>query len=324
MITLFVEEKRHCFEPDGLLTSPWISSRPTNTAELVRLSSKNRSFDAHIDKSTVILDAESRRGGTVVTTSRTTRLHPRDAIAFLSMPLNIVVENEANDGAFLLWMARALGLASFIDAYRAGWISFRHAGGKGLIPSAARIMSHGVWARRDEKYSRALKCWTLAVLDSDSSYPGDNPNASLVLEAAEYCLSVHQLRSRSIESYIPIDVIRSSLSSAADLDRVKALDRLTEVQKRHYHMKSGFKIGSESPASKANFLASPHHPAQQRALYSSLPDADWTKLANGFGKGLSSVYTDEARRPDPSKKVVSNPEHAAEIRTLLNHIYGCF
>src|ERR1700738_1833195 len=106
VVLLLVEDRRHAIAPETasyLMASDWLTSRPTTDRDLIRLSTLRQSQDPLADKSSVTIEAACRRGGIADLQNADTRVHPLDAILFLSFPFQVVLENEWFDGAFLLW-----------------------------------------------------------------------------------------------------------------------------------------------------------------------------------------------------------------------------
>lgn len=301
VLLVLVEARKHGISIDNLaevFASPWFANKPKSDRELLQRSALVRSHDALLDKSMVFIDARAKSGGTVHFDRNETHLHPLDAISFLAIPFAVIVENEDYDGSFLFWMARAVEFDKFIDAYRDGRLNFRHAGGKSGLVRSAKILSRGVWPRQDDR-SRAMRLWCCAVLDNDARFPGEEPNKDIVDTLAPYVSFVHQLKLRTIESYLPYSAMLRFNGSGAFKGKVDALYRLERDAKRHYHMKRGFRLKDGSPPKKAEFMgaASDIVPLEEKALYGNVSDGDWALLNDGFGRGLARIFAEEQFRP---------------------------
>jgi hypothetical protein len=323
VIMLLVEDSRHALAPetsDSILASEWLKERSIDTRELVRLSITGRSYDDLVDKTSVTLDAHCRRGGRVDFSAFDTRVHPLDAILFLSTPFQVIVENEWYDGGFLLWMAKAVGFDRLVTAYRQGRFVFRHAGGKDVLSRSAAVLSGGVWPRRDAAYERALRLWACVLIDNDARYPGDDPNQAIIAEVTPYVTFVHQLRRRSIESYLPAEKLRRFNPAPEFARKVNALFRLDENQHTHYDMKRGFR-DDDGPPSKATYIASPAVTPQEKALYQSVSETDWSELTSGFGRGISRIYVDEQHRPNSNDSHLVDAADKHEMLRLVKAIY---
>lgn len=324
-ILLIVGTQRHSFASHNvgaLLESSWLKTRNRSSSELIKRSCLASANDALRDSTHVIIDDTVKRGGSCDRSNNSTKIHPLDAIFFLSQPYQIIVENEEFDGAFLFWMAKALGFERFIHAYRAGYFIFRHAGGKDSIARSARIFCRGVWARNDGSYWREFDQWLGVVLDNDARFPGDQPNADIVKDAGEYAAFVHQLRRRSIESYIPIAKLYRFDSSPLFSEKVTALESLNAAQRNHFHMKRGFRYDRESQPTKANYMAAAEVSQQEKALFSDVADNRWSAIMLGFGKGLSSIYSVEKYRPTSKDPEFTCADDKVELELLIKTIYS--
>lgn len=295
-------------------------SRPLNTAELVKYTVLQRSLDSDLDASLVIIDENCPRGGRTDFIRSTTILHPLDAISFLSTPFQVILENEVFDGAFLLWMAKALNFTKFIDAYRSGKFSFRHAGGKDSIERSAKAFLDGVWSRKDERYSRALRLWMCVVLDNDAKHDKDFPNQGIVKATEPHVAFVHQLNKRSIESYIPIDFLEKILKKR----QIYALKALTIDQQRFYHMKKGFRFEKNESPTLTEYKSSKKISKQEKDLFTTIPQLAWQELRTGFGGGLSAVFIEEKYRPNANDIRLINIKDRQELASLLKKIYERF
>jgi len=166
------------------------------------------------------------------------------AIALLAQPLQIIVEDETSDGGFLLWMARLLGKDSIRAAYRAGRVSFRHAGGKRQMLKSARAMTFGVWPR-DGRPIMPMKLRSCAILDSDSHFAGDDRNATIKSQLEPHVGFVHILEGRTIENYVPRKHAEDRLRGAGPA--VAAYFSLSEEQRRYFPLKTGFRDEATPP-----------------------------------------------------------------------------
>jgi hypothetical protein len=174
LLLLHLEDRRHAFAADDidqLLGSAWLQRKGRQDRELITHVATARSHDRLADKNVVRIDASAPAGGRV-DDDFTTTLHPQDCLTFLAQPFSVIVENEWFDGAFILWMARALKRDNLINAYRANRFVFRHAGGKGSLERSASVLSRGVWPAPNGRHSRAMRLWACAVLDNDASTLG--------------------------------------------------------------------------------------------------------------------------------------------------------
>ena len=320
---LHLEERRHAFaveDADRLLSSVWMRGKSRKDHELVSRSLTARSHDRLADKNIVRIDQTATLGG-LVSDRYTTSLHPQNCLSFLAQPFSVLVENEWFDGGFLLWMARALGREALINAYRANRFVFRHAGGKGSLTRSASVFSTGVWPAPNGRHAKAMTLWACAVLDNDAKYPGHAPNAALVRELEPWVAFVHELARRSIESYLPYTALTRYDRSAAFKEQVDALFRLSPDQRRHYNMKAGLRLKDNGNPTKVCYLNATEVSNHEQALFGNIPDFDWDKLAPGFGKGLSAIFTEDQHRPVAADSAALEASDKMELGRLLDAIY---
>lgn len=323
IIAMQVEEGRHSYDPAfalNLIASSWGKHAGVDTIDLIRLQALSNSTDPDADASLIAINEIHPRGGVSDHNGFTTKIHPLDSILFLSTPFQVILENEVFDGAFLLWMAKALNYSKFISAYRNGRFVFRHAGGKGSIERSANAFCNGVWGRKDGKHFRAFRMWMCAVLDNDAKSPGDTPNKSIVDATNEEVVFVHELNKRSIETYIPFDFLQRLMPSIARR-KIYALKRLTEVQRKHYHMKKGFRVENDTAPTLSKYLSSPKISKREKELFGTIPFSDWQDLRDGFGSSLSKIFVEEQYRPNSNDERFTNKQDRAELLTLLKKIY---
>lgn len=324
ILLLHVEDRRHVFaaeDIDLLLRSDWLRRKERKDREIITHVATARSHDRLADKNIIRIDASTPLGGRVED-EFTTSLHPRDCLTFLAQPFSVIVENEWFDGAFILWVARKLKKNNLISAYRSNRFVFRHAGGKGSLERSASVLSRGVWPTADGRHSRAMMRWACAVLDNDSKYPGHAPNAELIKSLTPWVAFVHELAKRSIESYLPYTALIRHEHSASFKDRIDALFRLSPDQRRHYHMKTGLRIKSDTNPTIAAYLAAPEISDQEKNLFGSIAETDWVKLASGFGHKLSSIYMDSGYRYVEIDAAAMAEDDKAEFSRLIDEIYG--
>jgi hypothetical protein len=323
VLLLIVEDDRHSLateEVPDILASRWIDERSFDTRDFIRLAATSRSVDPLADRRTIIVDSNTRRGGSV-DTDRTTTVHPLDAILFLSTPFQVIVENEWFDGGFMLWMAKGLGFTQLLHAYHKNRFVFRHAGGKDSIVRSAKMFSESVWPRPDRSTDRAFREWICVVLDNDARDPDDDPNRKIIEDAQPHVSFVHQLQRRSIESYLSQENLLKIDNRNPFRQRVAALFRMSPDQQRFYHMKRGFRFQRDTEPSKTNFLSSSEVTAGQKALYGNICANDWNLLMNGLGRGLSEIFVDPKKRPNTNQQDLVSAEARAELLNLFRSIY---
>ena len=197
-----------------------------------------------------------------VTSNPPSRLPPGAAIAYLSSPVVVVVENEESDGAFLNAIISAYGRSDIWFALENHWIELDHAGGYGEIE------------KRIERYNaRNLGPSRLLVLaDNDRLFPGHQSQTFTKIHEVCTRLGVPyvMLAKRTIENYLPIGALQRSSHRAC----YRAFLKLNATQRDHYNMKKGF-ARSNSGAPKI--------PVEQMSVFAHVPPKVLDDLCEGFG-----------------------------------------
>jgi hypothetical protein len=97
---------------------------------------------------------------------------------------------------------------------------------------------------------------------------------------------------------------------------------LDENQRIHYDMKRGFRHDRDGPpASKASYVANPAVTSQEKALFHSVGETDWSELMNGFGRGISRIYVDEQHRPNSNDSSLVDAADKQEMLRLVKAVY---
>jgi hypothetical protein len=267
-------------------------------------------------------DLASQSGET--TANRMIRIHPFGALTILMQPLHLIVEDESTDGAFVLWMARLLGRDTIRQAYRAGRLLFRHAGGKGQLGKSAAALTFGVWPRSNQPIL-SLQLRAIALLDSDAHYPGHEPNAPYLLEVQPHVLFVHMLKQRYIESYVPWRYFRRRLEHDGLAASADAYFRMTESQRSFFPIRSGFKdrAPTPQPQTHALFLADVNREQAERDHYRVVDPVDWAAFVGGFGRRLAVVFREHAYRCEPNEAEQLTQSQKAELNEFLTKLIKC-
>ena len=323
---------RHGFEVSqiaALIKSPWlahaIGTRAT-TAEFIRSSAKAVSRDGQSDAVTILLDDLASLSG-VNLQGNVVSIHPFGALTILMQPLHLIVEDESSDGAFLLWIARLLGRDAVRRSYRAGRLSFRHAGGKGQIVKSARALTFGVWPREGEQHNArgktdepilSLQLRAIALLDSDADFLGHEPNKQIAQDVVPYVASVHILRCRAIENYVSLLYAQRHLGLIPSL---RAYFRMSEPQRSHFPIKKGFRHADRQQAQDhATFLADQSRAPQVRELFRSVDARDWDQFADGFGSAFADVFSKPECRCEPNHQNQLTREQKTELNAFLTQV----
>lgn len=176
-----------------------------------------------------------------------------DACRLLETPLRLLVENRRNDGAFLRAYAKPEQIERLKRAERKGWIEIVQGGG--LSEILHRVNEDGC------SPTHALRLWVM--FDSDARAPfdpetkeaqphGPSKQSRRVREACKNAcgnlgLYAHQLRRRSIENYIPAQVLREwGKKNSKQSPKISAFLSMTAEQKHHFNMKGGFSADRKS------------------------------------------------------------------------------
>lgn len=185
----------------------------------------------------------------------------------------IYVENGRADKRFIYSLLPPEIRRDLQHQVKVGAITFENAGG--ITELAKKIV--------DDSNSRArLSLRAFALFDSDALVPGVPSKDALDAQRVCKALKIphHCLSKRAIENYIPDDALLSYAETAPTEDQrnrrkrlARAVSRLSDDQRSHFHMKDGF--------------SAPHG-----HQYSTLPAADRMTLSTGFGSHLSDCYTE--------------------------------
>jgi hypothetical protein len=322
IVDLIAEQNnRHSFDvrqiPE-IESSRWVSdSNGTRkrVPELLRSSARAVALDGGSDAVVLRIDDHTAHPGDEPTAG-VIRIHPFGALRILIQPLHIIVEDESSDGAFMLWMARALGRDAIWNAYASGRLTFRHAGGKGQMEKSARALTFGVWARQGRPLI-LLRLRAIALLDSDARFPGDPQNKPYVDRIEPEVAFVQVLAGRTIENYVPLKYAFRRLNADGLTDASQCFGRLTEDQRMHFPVKKGFTDDLGAFQSRAEFLADPKRDPRERALFANVNDNDWRILAAGFGTRFADVYQEPGYRCNRPEQGLLSPKQKSELDAFL-------
>lgn len=194
-----------------------------------------------------------------------------DALALLTQPFRILVENSRNDAAFLERLATPHQREELKSKISAGYVRFEHGGGIGEIAKQLGTPSYT---------SPDAPLRTFVLTDSDALAPGE-PSAQ-VKTVEQLCqrnrILSHHLKRRNIENYLPISALHTWSGYGPDGKQLmKAFKSLTADQRAHFNMKRGF-AGDQALASSGT-------------LYSGLCPATISALNKGFGRDVAECYS---------------------------------
>lgn len=169
------------------------------------------------------------------------------------MPLCILVENQAADGALLTMAVEELASAEV----RLLWaskcvppaISVVHAGGVGSVPTALRsILEHAA--------TLGVPARVFVVFDSDRRWPGDLGTDKQAEQAVEACCSAgvpfHMLWKRTAECYVPDEVLEAWHAVAPSPRKRKQLDRVRKLSgTQRDHLSKEYSLSPQDRAGAA-------------------------------------------------------------------------
>ena len=161
----------------------------------------------------------------------------------LTSPLRIVVEDAGTDGGWIALVARVLGyprLHRMLTKLPHPMVETRHAGGIGQIPTdlARATAVTPAWP----EFGRHR---VVALCDSDGHRPGErSTQASAVRRAADQLnATAHVWSKRTIENYLPDDLLREFANSRRDRESAVALVlELDRTARDCYPIKDGLKL----------------------------------------------------------------------------------
>jgi hypothetical protein len=212
---------------------PWLASLPLTTAETVRLLLEDYVVQAATTPPRTTLHVHEP--GHPVDLSWPHLHLPCDrAAAFALRPLGVLLEDRRSDRAFLLAAAPRRWRREIDRALRDGALEFLNGGGLGN-------MLHQIREHRDAE--TAAKLWVL--FDGDADAP-DAPSrdSERLRDACErlrgHGLGHHQLRCRSIENYLPIELLKtwSSIVGKDAPSKVDHIATLEQHERNHLRLKA--------------------------------------------------------------------------------------
>lgn len=233
------------------------------------------------------------------------RLVLSDAVRLLDRQFVVLLEDSITDRAFLLCVASKEERKHLERLERREHLRFDQGGGLGSMKRRV------VQDQRRDATTASHTTWLL--FDSDALRPREPSQDSERLRAECLAASVpcHQLQRRSIESYLPLPALRTWAdrggAQAADARRaVRAFVRLTEDQRAHFNMKTGF----EGDAKRRDVTAGD--------LYQGLADDARRHLAHGFGENIAELFKDREVVQEPDLRTDHTAWH--ELRSALREL----
>lgn len=158
-----------------------------------------------------------------------------DAFLLLKSPLELLLENERSDWAFLYHLSTIEQRKILEDALHRGALSIRQGGGINEVNKSLKAL------KGDDLHLRLRRLRTWVLFDRDAS-PDDKTQPSKQSEELrqtcealqaisgdpqDLALSWRRLQRRSIENYLPLDAIRAHAPHAPEVSaRIDALEAL--------------------------------------------------------------------------------------------------
>ena len=227
-------------------------------------------------------------------------LAPPDADLCLGRPVYVVVENASSDRLFLMAMIHAYERKNLLDADTDAWWRVDQAGGFGEIGKALdRIFEQPIDRRR-----------VIVLSDSDRKVPEEStPTVKKVTQCCraqnvQCCI----LKKRTIENYLPNSALEQLPGRRGQR---RAFSRLTDTQRAHYPMKSGFEKDKAGHAIV---------PQEQKDLFAGVPRTCLDGLCGGCGEHVSELF--QMARTQITRHSMRRPcgDPPNEITDLLDRI----
>lgn len=223
-------------EDEGHPARRWLPSLPSSVAEVARLLLEEHVIQATTTPPRTTLHVHGRKHA-VDLRWPDLRLPCDRAAAFALRPLGVLLEDRRSDRAFLLAAAPRRWRASLERALGDGALEFLNGGGLGN-------MLHQIREQRDAE--TAARIWALFDRDQRDGHAPGTPSkeSDRLREACEalrsHGLGYHQLRCRSIENYLPIELLKTWASVAGVAgapSKVDGLAALEQHERDHLHLK---------------------------------------------------------------------------------------
>lgn len=161
----------------------------------------------------------------------------RTARRYLEQPLRLFVENGIADGSFLVAAIAVVDdeLARQLALSPSSAIDVSHGGGK------PEIVNH-IKASLAKNVQRGFSERIMVIVDSDARYPGheDQVTGRMKTACQQGGISLHLLRKRAIENYMPDRLLDDYAIYSPDVEPAVAfVKKLSSQQRDHYPMKAG-------------------------------------------------------------------------------------
>ena len=198
-----------------------------------------------------------------------------EAIRFFNQPVSIILENSLNDAYFLKAIAKYFESDGEVQRHLSnGWLELENAGGCSNVENfiTAKLKKYEGLPKPKKYY---LRCFVL--LDSDRTNPKQELNykhINLERFLLKEDVSYHILEKRSMENYIPNDVLDEFRNSSTN-PWIDAYLRLKSEQKDFFNISVGF---SKKDGNGNSLKERVHLEIEVQNLYSDLSDASYNIL----------------------------------------------
>lgn len=221
-----------------------------------------------------------------------------DALALARLPYRILLENNNSDRRFLMAIADSNQRSVLEQAKESKNIDFVQGGG---IEQIERLLND------DVQGDRARLKITFVLFDSDSEWiRRPSPSAKRVLHLCRtHDVPCHMLRRRSTENYLTLESLAEYQMQNHPLHAHRnqvysAFTRLSRLQRRHYHMKQGFR--------------KPHGPE-----FDSIKQTE-PFLSDGWGNQIGEVFSRSSFRHHDLLHEGAMRELGPLMRKLIAHL----
>ncbi len=206
------------------------------------------------------------------------RLPLAEALSLLERSLELMVEDEENDGAFLRAVAPQKLRNTLSECLTAGWVRLTHGGGLArMLPRLEKKRTTG----------QLLRLWVL--FDSDAREPGQPSKESQAV--CDVCegngIAFYQLQRRAAENYLPLEAVsewvdrRPSNVRKRLKETYSTFQQMSRAQRHHYNMRQGFHKDEKDQRGVAK-------------LYDNLVHRP--ELQTGFGRDIRDLFKQDKVR----------------------------
>lgn len=283
----------------------WLSQQSTGMAEAVRMVLDDSLEREMSDPSKVIwIVAASEIGGQ--------RISVKQALGLMQAPLEIYVENQENDGAFLKAVMKSEQRTILQQAIDSDIVRFVHGGG-------GNTMKTNLQALPADPVKNSKR---LALFDSDALLPNIPGSTAIRLKSIcdERSIPWHCLERRAAENYLTKSQLYAWVQKPRyDSQRKAKVDAfescMSEEQQHHFRMREGWE------SDEANDDYKKDKDTVDRFYESArLQAKEWSVLSKGFGRSIRDQF---AFCPPLDKEVFAQgwtTEFAPFIEKILSRL----